>query len=95
MSGLVTEDATDEGEPIRVRARSRKLPVPCPECVAETTHVDGWCKRTVTHVPVDGRPVVLDVRLRRLACRDLRCPGGRSGSNSSGCWNGISEELSG
>lgn len=72
--GLVIEDVTDEGELIRVLARSRRVPVPCPECAVETAHVHGWCERTVADVPVDGRPVVLDVRVRRLACRDWRCP---------------------
>ncbi|WP_375708357.1 transposase family protein [Actinomadura sp. K4S16] len=95
LSGLVIEDVTDEGELIRVRARSRRVPVPCPDCAVGTAHVHGWCERTVADVPVDGRPVVLDVRVRRLACRDWRCPGGRSGSSSLGCWSGISDELSG
>lgn len=48
--------------------------MPCPECAVETAHVHGWCERTVSDVPVDGRPVVLDVRVHRLACRDWRCP---------------------
>ncbi|TDC63558.1 hypothetical protein E1200_22020 [Actinomadura sp. GC306] len=61
LSGLVIGDVTDEGELIRVRARSRRVPVPCPECAVETAHVHGWCERTVADVPVDGRPVVLDV----------------------------------
>ncbi|MBE1537034.1 ISL3 family transposase [Actinomadura algeriensis] len=74
LSGLVIDDVTDEGELIRVRARSRKAPVPCPECAVESAYVHGWCERTVADVPVDGRPVVLDVRVRRLACRDWRCP---------------------
>ncbi|WP_165959269.1 ISL3 family transposase [Actinomadura sp. KC345] len=74
LSGLVIDDVTDDGELIRVRARSRKVPVPCPVCAVESAHVHGWCERTVADVPVDGRPVVLDVRVRRLACRDWRCP---------------------
>ncbi|SNR96016.1 Transposase [Actinomadura mexicana] len=60
LSGLVIEDVTDEGELSRVRARSRRVPVPCPERAVETAHVHGWCGRTVADVPVDGRPVVLE-----------------------------------
>jgi transposase len=74
LSGLVIDDVTDEGELIRVRARSREAPVPCPGCALETARVHAWCERTVADVPVDGRPVVVNVRVRRLACRDWRCP---------------------
>lgn len=74
LSGLVIDDVRDEGELIRVRARSREVPVPCPGCAVETAHVHAWCERTVADVPVDGRRVVVNVRVRRLACRDWRCP---------------------
>ncbi|MFC4908475.1 transposase family protein [Actinomadura gamaensis] len=74
LSGLVIDDVIDEGELIRVRARSREVPVPCPRCAVQTAHVHAWCERTVTDVPIDGRPVVVNVRVRRLACRDWRCP---------------------
>ncbi|WP_131732986.1 transposase family protein [Actinomadura formosensis] len=60
LSGLVIDDVTDEGELIRVRGRSRKVPVPCPECTVESAHVHGWGERTVADVPVDGRPLDRD-----------------------------------
>ncbi|MEV5750840.1 ISL3 family transposase [Actinoallomurus sp. NPDC052308] len=72
--GLVIDDVTDEGERIRVRARSRQVPVPCPGCAVQTARVHAWCERVVADVALDGRPVVVNVRLRRLACRDWRCP---------------------
>jgi transposase len=74
LSALVIEDVADEGELIRVRARCREVPVPCPGCAVETAHVHAWCERAVADVPVDGRPVVVNVWVRRLACRDWRCP---------------------
>jgi transposase len=74
LSGLVIEDVRDEGKLIRVRARSREVPVPCPGCAVQTARVHAWCERVVADVPVDGRPVVVNVRVRRLACRDWRCP---------------------
>lgn len=74
LSGLVIEDVTDEGELIRVRARSRPVPVPCPGCGLQTTQVHAWSERVVADVPVGGRPVMVNVRVRRLACRDWRCP---------------------
>jgi hypothetical protein len=39
LSGLVIDDVTDEGELIRVRARSRQVPVPCLGCAVETDRV--------------------------------------------------------
>jgi hypothetical protein len=74
LSGLIIDDVMDEGELIRVRARSRGVPVPCPGCAVETAHVHAWCERTVADVPLDGRRVVVNVRVRRLACRDWQCP---------------------
>lgn len=74
LSGLVIDGVVDEGERIRVGARCRELPVPCPECTVETAHVHAWCQRTVTDLPVDGRPVMVNVQVRRLACRNWRCP---------------------
>jgi hypothetical protein len=74
LSPLIIEDVVDEGELIRVRARSREVPVPCPGCAVQTAHVHAWCERTVADVPLDGRQVVVNVRVRRLACRDWQCP---------------------
>ncbi|WP_460348305.1 transposase family protein [Actinoallomurus acanthiterrae] len=50
------------------------MPVPCPGCAVETARVRAWCGRTVADVPVDGRRVMVNVRVRRLACQDWRCP---------------------
>jgi hypothetical protein len=36
LSGLLIDDVTDEGEVIRVLARSREAPAPCPGCAVET-----------------------------------------------------------
>jgi transposase len=74
LSGLLIDDVADEGEWIRVRARSRQVPVPCPGCAVRSAHVHAWCERVVADVPVGGRPVVVSVRVRRLVCRDSRCP---------------------
>lgn len=59
---------TDEGERIVVRARTPKEPVPCPGCGAPSGRVHGFHLRTVADVSVDGRRVVVRVRVRRLVC---------------------------
>ncbi|WUN51031.1 ISL3 family transposase [Streptomyces sp. NBC_00306] len=73
LSALVIEDMADDGEVIRVIARTRDAPVPCPVCGVPTGKVHGYHLRTVADVPVDGRQVVARVRVRRLVCPVLGC----------------------
>ncbi|WP_455713494.1 ISL3 family transposase [Streptosporangium canum] len=74
LSCLVIEGVADEGQLIRVTARTRDDPVPCPACGTFTARVHGFCGRTVADVPVDGRRVVMSVRVRRLMCSKWGCP---------------------
>ncbi|MFD5322274.1 ISL3 family transposase [Streptomyces sp. NPDC127098] len=73
LSALVIDDVTDDGEMIRVWARTRDVPVPCPMCGVPTGKVNGYHGRTVADVPVDGRLVVVHVQVRRLVCPVLGC----------------------
>jgi transposase len=70
---LVIVDVTDEGERILVRARTPADMVPCPSCGAPSGRVHGFHLRTVADVPVDGRRVVVRVRVRRLVCPTRGC----------------------
>lgn len=73
LSSLVIEEVTDEGEWIRVRARTPDRPASCPDCGAAGVRVHGFVERTARDVPVDGRPVVIVVRVRRLVCPSRGC----------------------
>ncbi|GGT65541.1 hypothetical protein GCM10010207_75940 [Streptomyces atratus] len=73
LSALVIDDVADDGEVIRVLARTRDAPFPCPMCGVPTGKVHGYHVRTVADVPVDGRRVVVNVRVRRLVCPVLGC----------------------
>lgn len=73
LSPLVIEDVTDEGERIVVRARTPRDAAVCPVCGASSGQVHGYHWRTVADVPVDGRRVVVVVRVRRLACPTRGC----------------------
>jgi transposase len=73
LSPLVIEDVTDEGERIVVRARTGQEAAVCPVCGASSGRVHGYHWRTVTDVPVDGRRVVVRVRVRRLVCPTCGC----------------------
>ncbi|BBA96958.1 putative transposase [Actinacidiphila reveromycinica] len=74
LSVLVIEDVADDGEVIRVVARTRGGLIPCPVCGVLTGKVHGYHVRTVADVPVDGRKVLARVRVRRLACPVPGCP---------------------
>ncbi|MET8331780.1 ISL3 family transposase [Streptomyces sp. NPDC005181] len=74
LSALVVENVTDQGGAIRLSARTRHEAVPCPKCGTPTARVHGFHERTVADLPVDGRRVVVSVRVRRLVCPVLACP---------------------
>jgi transposase len=74
LSALVIEDVEDAGEVICVRARTRDGAVACPGCGAGTSRVHGYHERTAADVPVDGRRVLVRVRVRRMRCPDPGCP---------------------
>jgi transposase len=73
LSPLVVEDVADEGERIVVRARTPRGAAVCPVCGASSGRVHGFHLRTVGDVPVDGRQVVVRVRVRRLVCPTRGC----------------------
>ncbi len=73
LSALVVEDVTDGGDAVVVTARTRDVEVPCPVCGIPTARVHGYHRRSLADVPVDGRPVVVRLRVRRLVCPVLGC----------------------
>lgn len=73
LSVLVVEAVADGGDAVVVSARTRDVAVPCPVCGTPTAKVHGYHRRTVRDVPVDGRQVVVHLRVRRLACPALGC----------------------
>jgi transposase len=90
LSVLVVVDVTDGGDVVVVTARTRDAAVPCPVCRTLTAKVHGYHRRTVTDVPVDGRRVVVHLRVRRLVCPVLGCHGRPSASRFPDCWSAIS-----
>ncbi|CAG6395238.1 hypothetical protein SCOCK_300047 [Actinacidiphila cocklensis] len=73
LSPLVIEGVLDEGERIVVRARTPQDAAVCPVCAVSSRQVHGYQLRTVADVPVDGRRVVVRVRVRRLVCPTRGC----------------------
>ncbi|MFG2715433.1 ISL3 family transposase [Streptomyces goshikiensis] len=73
VSPLVIEDVVDEGEWVVVRARTPEEAAGCPVCRALSGRVHGYHWRTVADLPIDGRRVVIRVRVRRLVCPTRGC----------------------
>jgi transposase len=73
LSPLVMEDVADEGAWIVMRARTPPDTAACPACGALSGRVHGYHWRAVADVPVDGRRVVVRVRVWRLACPTRGC----------------------
>ena len=74
LSALVIEDVEDAGELIVVRARTAGRAVACPDCGTQTVRVHGYHERMAADVPVDGRRVLVRVRVRRMRCPVTGCP---------------------
>ena len=73
LSALVIEGIEDAGEMIVVRASTRGGAVECPACGTPTRRVHAFHERMPADVPVDGRRVLLRVRIRRMRCRSSSC----------------------
>ena len=74
LSPLVIGDVEDAGGMIVVRARTRDEPPSCPACGEKTSRVHEYHERTAADVPVDGRRVLVKVRVRRMRCPVVSCP---------------------
>src|SRR5215470_15439165 len=90
LSALVIEDVEDAGEVICVRARTRDGAVTCPGCGAETARVHEYHERTAADVPVDGRRVLVRVRVPACAARRWTARCRPSASRSRASWTAIS-----
>jgi transposase len=73
LSSLVIQGVEDVAGAIVVRASTPPGLVVCPGCAVETVRVHGYVERSLADVPVDGRPVVVRVRARRMHCSTVDC----------------------
>lgn len=73
LTALTINGIEDAGEVIVVHARTRDGAVQCPSCGTLTGHVHAFCERVPADVPVDGRRVLVRVRVRRMRCRAEDC----------------------
>ena len=75
-----------DGERVRVSARTRDgLPVLCPRCATASVREHSRYTRHVTDEAVGGRPVVIDLSVRRFYCRTIECPQATFGPRTGVC----------
>lgn len=73
LSALSVEGVEDAGDVIEVRASTRADAVACPACGTPTGRVHAFHERVLADVPVDGRRVLIRVRMRRMRCPVAEC----------------------
>ncbi|WP_033443440.1 ISL3 family transposase [Saccharothrix sp. NRRL B-16314] len=73
LSALSIEGVQDAGDVIVVRASARGGEVACPTCGTSTGRVHALHERVLADVPVDGRRVLVRVRIRRMRCPVTEC----------------------
>jgi hypothetical protein len=73
LAPLAVDEIADEGELIRVRARTTTGSVACPDCGGMSARVHAYHERFVDDVALDARRVLVAVRVRRLVCSTDGC----------------------
>ncbi|MEU4768561.1 ISL3 family transposase, partial [Actinosynnema sp. NPDC023794] len=66
LAALSVEGVEDAGDVIVVRASTRGDEVECPSCGTPTSRVHAFHERIPADVPVDGRRVLVRLRIRRM-----------------------------
>jgi transposase len=65
---IKVEDVLDQGVSVRGVARTPVTAVACPECGQLSERMHAYHQRRLADLPVDGRPVTVDLRVRRVVC---------------------------
>ncbi|MFD7438364.1 ISL3 family transposase [Streptomyces sp. NPDC059861] len=71
--GIKVESMQDDGEVIRIGVRCRTTGARCPGCGSWSGRVHGTYLRFPADLPMSGRRVVLQLRVRRFTCKDVSC----------------------
>lgn len=73
LAALAIENVEDAGDVIVVHASTKSNAVECPACGTPTRRVHAFHERAPADVPVDGRRVLIRVRMRRMRCPVPHC----------------------
>lgn len=70
---VAVEGVLADGDGLTIQLVSTAVEAACPACGALSRRVHGWCRRRLRDVAVAGRRIVLELRSRRLVCRNGGC----------------------
>lgn len=66
-------DIEDQGEVVRIAAGTSTVEASCPECGVSSAWVHSRYRRTLWDLAACGRPLVIELDVRRFHCRELGC----------------------
>lgn len=72
--GLRVTDLTVEADFVTIRVESTTTTSACPRCGGTAARVHSRYTRTVSDLPICGRPVALSLTARRFFCEAPNCP---------------------
>ena len=73
LSALSVEGVEEAGDVVVVRASTKGDVVACPVCGTLTGRVHAFHERVPADVPIDGRRVLVRLRIRRMRCLVAGC----------------------
>ncbi|MFF4529002.1 ISL3 family transposase [Streptomyces sp. NPDC001407] len=73
LEKVLVERVWAEDGVVRVKARTRENALPCPDCGVSSCRVHSRYKRHLGDMAVGGRPVVIDLSVRRFFCDAAGC----------------------
>ncbi|MFI9311109.1 transposase family protein [Streptomyces triculaminicus] len=68
------EDINTNDDSVVIRAHAHGLEAACPGCGVLSGRVHSGYVRRLADSPVGGRPVAIELRVRRFRCREGACP---------------------
>src|SRR3954454_5583418 len=73
LASLVVDEVEATGTVVRLRARTTAPDGVCPRCGGASRRVHAWHVRRLIDLPVAGRSLVIELRVRRLVCQATAC----------------------
>jgi hypothetical protein len=74
LNGVDLEQAEDLGGSVRIMARTRGGPAACRGCGTASAQVHDRYRRRLHDLPCGGRPVQVELEVRRFRCARAACP---------------------
>src|SRR6266481_5577979 len=73
LADLAVDEVTDQGDYVLVAAHTRGAAAACRGCGIPSSRVHGHYRRLLHDLPAGGRPVLIALTVRRLACQNPAC----------------------